>query len=99
MGGHFWRSGCRKNKDMKVEKALQKYTEYIYRELYDENTGIVYNDAGRDNTWNRLYNYPWLAIFFMESGLLMRLLILKNMANLIMHKTTYSFSILSHWNL
>lgn len=55
-----------KNKDMKVEKALQKYTEYIYRELYDENTGIVYNDAGRDNTWNRLYNYPWLAIFFME---------------------------------
>ena len=24
-----------KNKDMKVEKALQKYTEYIYRELYE----------------------------------------------------------------
>ena len=67
-----------KNKDMKVEKALQKYTEYIYRELYDENTGIVYNDAGRDNTWNRLYNYPWLAIFlWKDTDCIMRLLILK----------------------
>ena len=55
-----------KNKDMKVEKALQKYTEYIYRELYDENTGIVYNDAGRDNTWNLCTIIHGLQFFFME---------------------------------
>ncbi len=48
------------------ESALELYTEYIYRELYDRSTGIVYNDAGRNNQWHRLYNYPWMAIFFME---------------------------------
>ncbi len=53
-----------KNKDMKVEKALQKYTEYIYRELYDENTGIVYNDAGRDNTWNPFVQLSMARNFF-----------------------------------
>lgn len=54
------------NKDENVEAALERFTEYVYRELYDEDTGIVYNDIRRDNTWNRLYNYPWLAVFFME---------------------------------
>ena len=53
-------------KNKKLENALQKYTEYVYRELFDKNTGVVYNDIGRDNTWNRLYNYPWMAVFFME---------------------------------
>lgn len=53
-------------KNPKLEEALELYHEYIYRELYDEMTGIVYNEAGRNNDWHRLYNYPWMAVFFME---------------------------------
>ena len=52
--------------DAEVREALERYTAYVRRELYDEETGIVYNDIGRDNTWHRLYNYPWMAILFME---------------------------------
>ena len=59
-------SWLQKHDDEAIESALQKYTEYIKRELFDENTGIVYNDVRRDNEWNRLYNYPWMAVFFME---------------------------------
>lgn len=55
-----------KSSSPEIEKALKKFREYICRELYDETTGIVYNDAGRDNQWHRLYNYPWIAVFFME---------------------------------
>lgn len=49
------------NKDEKLQKSLEKYIEYIERELFDTETGIVYNDYGRDNSWNRLYNYPWMS--------------------------------------
>lgn len=52
--------------DKKLEEGLLKYTNYIYRELYDEKTGTVFNDVGQNNDWHRLYNYPWMAIFFME---------------------------------
>ena len=55
-----------KQKNPEVEKSLEKFKEYVYRELYDEMTGIVYNDVGRNNQWHRLYNYPWMAVFFME---------------------------------
>ena len=55
-----------KHTDAEVSKALEKYTAYVRRELYDAETGIVYNDIQRDNTWHRLYNYPWVAILFME---------------------------------
>lgn len=55
-----------KHENSVLEKALNKYTKYIYRELYDEGTGVVYNDVGRNNKWHRLYNYPWMSLFFME---------------------------------
>lgn len=54
------------NNDEKMEQSLQLFTHYVYRELYDEETGTVYNDVMRDNEWHRLYNYPWMAVFFME---------------------------------
>lgn len=52
--------------DKAVETSLKKYTEYVLRELFDEDTGTVYNDISRNNDLNRLYNYPWMATFFME---------------------------------
>ena len=47
--------------DAKCMESLNAYERYVYRELYDENTGVVYNDINRNNDWHRLYNYPWVA--------------------------------------
>lgn len=55
-----------KNKNDKTEESLKKYIRYVERELFDTETGVVYNDYGRNNSWNRLYNYPWLSLFQIE---------------------------------
>lgn len=55
-----------KHDDEKLSLSLKKYTEYICRELFDEQSGEVCNDCGRNNDWNRLYNYPWMSQFFIE---------------------------------
>lgn len=52
--------------DEQLECSLNRYVEYVYRELFDTETGDVFNDAGRNMDWDRLYNYPWMTIFFME---------------------------------
>lgn len=55
-----------KHPDRELEEGLDRYLSFVYRELYDETTGEVFNDAGRDNHFFRLYNYPWMALFFLE---------------------------------
>lgn len=55
-----------KEYDAVIEKSLLKYAEYVKRELVDENTGEVYNDYMRDNSYRRLYNAPWFALFYIE---------------------------------
>lgn len=52
--------------DVGLKKSLDKYVSYVYRELYDRETGTVYNDINRNLDWHRKYNYPWMAIFQME---------------------------------
>lgn len=49
-----------------MEQSLMKYVKYIERELFDTDSGEVYNDIGRNNDIHRLYNYPWLAVLYME---------------------------------
>ena len=36
-------------KDEQVEQALETYTNYIHRELFDEESGVVFNDVKRNN--------------------------------------------------
>ncbi len=55
-----------KHDDPIVKASLHKYVDYIYRELFDDKTGDVFNDIHRSNDWDRLYNYPWMSTFFME---------------------------------
>ncbi len=55
-----------KEHDEIIEKSLLKYIEYVKRELADETTGEVYNDYMRDNSYKRLYNAPWFALFYIE---------------------------------
>lgn len=49
-----------------LRDSLDEYREYVLRELVDAETGKVYNDMGRDDSYKRLYNAPWAATFFTE---------------------------------
>lgn len=50
----------------KMRRSLDAYLEYVLRELFDEETGEVFNDAPRCRDFIRLYNYPWMSRFFLE---------------------------------
>lgn len=51
----------------KFKNSLLKYIEYIEREVFDVETGTVYNDFQRNyREAQRLYNYPWITIFYIE---------------------------------
>jgi len=55
-----------KHEDKRLSDSLDQYIAYVERELFDKETGIVYNDYQRDNSWNRLYNYPWISVLYIE---------------------------------
>jgi hypothetical protein len=52
--------------DGDLETSLKQYIAYVLRELFDSETGTVYNDIKRSVDCFRLYNYPWFARFFLE---------------------------------
>lgn len=49
-----------------LENSLSKYRSFIERELVDVDTGIVYNEVGRNNNCLRIYNFPWFSLFYYE---------------------------------
>jgi hypothetical protein len=49
-----------------LEKSLRQYTVYVLRELFDSETGTVFDDINRATDRVRLYNFPWFAQFFLE---------------------------------
>lgn len=55
-----------KHQDKMLEESLKKYITYTERELFDEEIGEVFNDYQRDNSYKRLYNYPWMSVFNLE---------------------------------
>lgn len=54
------------HRDARLEQSLDRYVDYVLRELFDEDTGEVFNDAPRCNDYIRLYNYPGMARLFLE---------------------------------
>ena len=52
--------------DTKARKSLKLFADFLLRECVDEETGIVYNNIGKDASVVRLYNAPWVALFFSE---------------------------------
>lgn len=58
----------RTHKNEKAQKALDKYIEFIFREIYDENTGIVHNTVGKNTPIKsiRLYHAPWVSHLLTE---------------------------------
>ena len=55
------------SKNEKFKGSLLKYVQYIEREIFDCETGEVYNDFYHNTREpDRLYNYPWIVIFYIE---------------------------------
>lgn len=52
--------------DEKLRESLDQYVAYVLRELYDEGTGEVFNDAPRCDDFFRLYNAPVMSRLFLE---------------------------------
>ena len=50
----------------KAEQSLREYRAFYLRELVNAATGLVCNCSGKDNSYFRLYNYPWAETFFLE---------------------------------
>ncbi len=55
-----------KHPDAKLEASLDRYTAFVYREIFDAETGETFNDYLHNNERVRLYNYPWMVLFFTE---------------------------------
>ena len=53
--------------DERLRESLDQYLAYVERELYDDADALVTNDYGYDNSFHRLYNYPWMSLFFLEN--------------------------------
>ncbi len=56
----------REHRDAFLEESLKKYIKYVERELLCTETGEVFNDYMRDNSFKRLYNYPWVSLLYLE---------------------------------
>lgn len=54
------------HENKKFYDAIIKYITFIKREIYDSNTGYVYNTVGKDESQVRLYNAPWVSMLFTE---------------------------------
>jgi len=52
--------------DDNLDQSLKAYIAYVERELLNAETGEVFNDYGRDNSYKRLYNDPWMSRFYLE---------------------------------
>lgn len=52
--------------DERLREALDLYVWFVEREFFDPATGDVYNTVGKDPSFKRLYNAPWIARFMTE---------------------------------
>lgn len=54
------------HKNARYRDALERALAFVYREVFDEESGEVFNFAGKYSTWLRLYNFPWVALLLVE---------------------------------
>lgn len=47
-------------------EALDLYIEFVLREFYDDDTGVVFGSEGKYNERIRLYDSPWVMMLFAE---------------------------------
>jgi hypothetical protein len=56
----------RSRPDAVLADSLKQYVAFVLRELFDSETGMVFDDVNRAVDRVRLYNFPWFAQFFLE---------------------------------
>ena len=56
--------------DSKIRKALDKYIAFILREVFDTETGEIFDGVRKNVKFKRLYNAPWITTLFTEMYLL-----------------------------
>ena len=54
------------HRDAKLEKSLALFTAFLLRECVDEHDGTCYGNVGKDKSHVRLYNAPWVMLYFTE---------------------------------
>ena len=52
--------------DEKMMASLKKHRSFIERELFDAETGYVFNDVLKNSDWKRIFNFPWLSTYYLE---------------------------------
>lgn len=55
-----------KNSDPEAGKSLRQYVAYLEREIFDAAHDLVCNDIGYNDSYKRLYNYPWMSVLYLE---------------------------------
>lgn len=56
----------KKTSNIELYDSLMQYKAYIEREIINPETGEVFNEIGRDASVQRLYNCPWIALFYIK---------------------------------
>lgn len=52
--------------DASLRASLERHRAFVLREIFDAETGEVFNGVGRSNRNERRYNYPWMAAYWIE---------------------------------
>lgn len=52
--------------DEKMMESLRLHKEFLEREFLDTETGKVYNEEGKNGVRDRIYNYSWVSVFYLE---------------------------------
>lgn len=52
--------------DEKLFCSLKKHRAFVERELFDEQSGKVYNEVCKSDDVKRFYNSPWVSTYYME---------------------------------
>ena len=50
----------------KMRKSIDVFTQFLLRECVDEEDGTCYGNIGKDKSKVRLYNAPWVMLYFTE---------------------------------
>lgn len=55
-----------------LRASLDRFIKFMFREFYDEESGDVFNNIGKDHDFLRLYNAPGVMLLFAEAYTLTR---------------------------
>ncbi len=58
--------------DEKLHRSIELYMDFLFREFYEEKTGEVFNNIGKNADMIRLYNSPGVMLIFSEMFYLTR---------------------------